>query len=118
LLTDIVYPQLGAQKSVTTRRGLFTGSADVTASNGINDLALRYRFGLREVATGTTGSVRVIPSAGIRFLGAQLGVNAELRGNGPFGFRRERQGEVSRTWAQLRPPSSSRRGGAPSPALT
>ena len=100
LLTDLSYTQLGAQKAVTTRRGLFTGSADVTAINGIYDLALRYRFGAREAATGTPGSLTVVPYAGVRLMEAQLGVSAELRGNGPFGFRRQRQGEVSRTWAQ------------------
>lgn len=100
LLTDISYTQLGAQKSTTTRRGLFTGSADVTAINGIYDLALRYRFGPREAATGTPGAVTLIPYAGIRLMQAQLGVDAELRGNGPFGIQLQRQGEVSRTWAQ------------------
>ncbi len=100
LLTDISYTQLGAQKSTTTRRGLFTGSADVTAINGIYDLALRYRFGPREAATGTPGAVTLIPYAGIRLMQAQLGVDAELRGNGPLGIRLQRQGEVSRTWAQ------------------
>ena len=100
LLTDISYTQLGAQKSATTERGLFTGSADVTAINGIYDLALRYRFGPREAATGRPGSVTLIPYAGIRLMEAKLGVDAEIRGNGPLGIRLQRQGEVNRTWAQ------------------
>lgn len=101
LLADVAYTQLGAEKSSNTRRGLFTGSSEVTSINGLYDLALRYRFGARESAVGQPGSYWLIPYAGVRVVQAQLGVTAEVAGNGPFGLSWQREGELKRTWAQL-----------------
>jgi hypothetical protein len=101
LQTDLSYTQLGAQNSVSTRRGLFTGSSTVTSINGTYDLALRYRLGARESAVGKPGTGWWIPYAGVRLLQAELGVEAELEGNGPLALRWQRQGNLNRTWAQL-----------------
>ena len=101
VLTDIAYSQLGSTQSTTTRRGLFTGSSEVDSFNGIYDVALRYRFGARESAVGRPGSSWLIPYAGVRIVQAQLGVQAQLQGNGRLGLNWQREGELSRTWAQL-----------------
>jgi hypothetical protein len=45
MLVDASYTQLGDEASRTTANGLLTGSAQVTAIQGVYDLALRYRFG-------------------------------------------------------------------------
>jgi hypothetical protein len=100
LLADLSYNRIGDERSRTTRRGLLTGKAAVTSDLGIYDIALRYRLGARESAVAAPGSWTVIPYAGVRIVDAALGVEAQLRGNGPFGLRLQRQGELSHTWAQ------------------
>ena len=100
LLADLSYNRIGDERSRTTRRGLLTGKAAVSTDLGIYDIALRYRLGARESAVAAAGSWTVIPYAGVRIVDAALGVEAELRGNGPFGLRLQRQGELSHTWAQ------------------
>jgi hypothetical protein len=99
-LSDLSYSRIGDSVSRTSRRGRFTGKATVTSELGLYDFALRYRLGERESAVARTGSWSLIPYAGVRLVDTSLGVEAELRGNGPFGLRLERQGELSRTWAQ------------------
>lgn len=100
VLLDASYNQVGAETSRTTRRGLFTGTTEVTTINGIYDVALRWRLGERESAVGVPGSGWVIPYAGIRVVQARLDVAAELRGNGPLGLTLQRQGTLERTWSQ------------------
>lgn len=100
LLADLSYNRIGDSLARTTPRGLLTGKASVTNNLGIYDLALRYRLGARESAVATPGSWSVIPYAGVRLVDVGLGVEAELRGNGPFGLRLQRQGDLNRTWAQ------------------
>lgn len=101
VLADVAYTQLGAEQSRTTRRGLLTGNAQVTSINGLYDLAVRYRFGARESAVGQPGQYWIIPYMGLRVVEAQLGVNAEIIGNGPLGLSYETQGSLNRTWSQL-----------------
>jgi len=99
LLVDLDYVKLGQYESTTGRRGIFTGSADVTAIQGIYDLALRYRFGDREAAVGKPGQFSLIPYAGIRIIDAQLDVGAQIQGSGGrVSF--QRQGNFGRTWVQ------------------
>ena len=99
LLVDLDYVKLGQYESTTGRRGIFTGSADVTATQGIYDLALRYRFGDREAAVGKPGQFSLIPYAGIRIIDAQLDVGAQIQGiGGRVSF--QRQGNFGRTWVQ------------------
>jgi len=99
LLVDLDYVKLGQYESTTSRRGIFTGSADVTATQGIYDLALRYRFGDREAAVGKPGQFSLIPYAGIRIIDAQLDVGAQIQGSGGrVSF--QRQGNFGRTWVQ------------------
>lgn len=100
LLADLSYNRIGDSLARTTPRGLLTGKASVTNNLGIYDLALRYRLGARESAVAAPGSWSVIPYAGVRLVDVGLGVEAELRGNGPFGLRLQRQGDLNRTWAQ------------------
>jgi hypothetical protein len=100
LLADLSYNRIGDSLARTTPRGLLTGKASVTNNLGIYDLALRYRLGARESAVAAPGSWSVIPYAGVRLVDVGLGVEAELRGNGPFGLRLQRQGDLYRTWAQ------------------
>jgi hypothetical protein len=100
LLADLRYNRIGDSLARTTPRGLLTGKASVTNNLGIYDLALRYRLGARESAVAAPGSWSVIPYAGVRLVDVGLGVEAELRGNGPFGLRLQRQGDLNRTWAQ------------------
>ena len=100
LLADLSYNRIGDSLARTTPRGLVTGKASVTTNLGIYDLALRYRLGARESAVAAPGSWSVIPYAGVRLVDVGLGVEAELRGNGPFGLRLQRQGDFYRTWAQ------------------
>ncbi len=97
ILVDLDYVKLGQYGSTTGERGIFTGSAEVTATQGIYDLALRYRFGDREAAVGKPGQFSLIPYAGIRVIDAQLDVAAQLTG-GPINF--QRQGTFGRTWVQ------------------
>jgi len=100
VLLDVAYNQVGAEKSRTTRRGLFTGTSEITSINGVYDFALRYRIGERERAVGLPGSGWLIPYAGVRVVQARLDVAAELQGNGPLGLRLQRQGTLAHTWAQ------------------
>ncbi|MFW6730339.1 MAG: hypothetical protein ACODUE_01170 [Synechococcus sp.] len=98
LLVDLAYYRLGNQLSQTGRRGLLTGTAELTSINGTYDFALRHRFGAREAATGQPGTWTVIPYAGARILQAQLDLAAQLRGPRGFGF--EKVGSLDRTWTQ------------------
>ena len=99
LLVDLDYVKLGQYESTTGRRGIFTGSAEVTATQGIYDLALRYRFGDREAAVGKPGQFSLIPYAGIRIIDAQLDVGAQIQGSGGR-VNFQRQGNFGRTWVQ------------------
>ena len=99
LLVDLDYVKLGQYESTTGRRGIFTGSAEVTATQGIYDLALRYRFGDREAAVGKPGQFSLIPYAGIRIIDAQLDVAAQIQGSGGrVSF--QQQGNFGRTSVQ------------------
>jgi len=100
MIADLAYTQLGAARSTSTPRGLLTGRSSVTAINGVYDLALRYRFGQRESPLGRPGDWSVIPYAGVRLVQAELGVEAQLQGQGPLGLSFQRQGTLKRTWAQ------------------
>lgn len=100
LLADLSYNRIGDSLARTTPRGLLTGKAAVTSKLGIYDLALRYRLGARENAVAAPGIWTVIPYAGLRLVDAGLNVEAELRGNGPFGLSLQRQGDLNRTWVQ------------------
>jgi hypothetical protein len=100
LLADLSYNRIGDELSTTTPRGLLTGKATVSSSLGLYDLALRYRFGARESAVASPGSWSVIPYAGIRLVDTSLNVDATIRGNGPLQLQRQRQGELSKLWAQ------------------
>jgi hypothetical protein len=97
LLVDLDYVRLGQYGSRAGQSEIFTGSAEVTATQGIYDLALRYRFGDREAAVGKPGQFSLIPYAGIRIIDAQLDVAAQLV-QGPINF--QRQGNFGRTWVQ------------------
>ena len=61
---------------------------------------MRYRFGDPEAAVAEPGQFSIIPYAGVRVIDAQLGVEAQILGNGPLGLEFERQGDFGRTWAQ------------------
>ncbi len=98
LLTDLSYVKLGQYESRTGQRGIFTGQAEVTAVQGIYDLAVRYRFGDREAAVGQPGQFSVIPYAGIRIIDAQLDVAAQVDIGNILSFQRE--GSFGRTWIQ------------------
>ncbi|MFM7313401.1 MAG: hypothetical protein ACKO0M_09575 [Cyanobium sp.] len=104
LLLDVSYNQLGTELSRTTRRGLFTGKAEINAINGFYDLAARWRLGNREQAFGSPGQGWLIPYAGMRLVEASLDVQAEVRGNPNVPLIRRirlaRQGTLERTWAQ------------------
>ena len=97
LLVDLDYVKLGQYESTTGRRGIFTGSAEVTATQGIYDLALRYRFGDREAAVGKPGQFSLIPYAGIRIIDAKLDVAGQLNRR-PISL--QKQGTFGRTWVQ------------------
>lgn len=99
ILVDIDYNKLGQYGSKTGKREIFTGNAEVTASQGIYDLALRYRFGDREAAVGKPGQFSLIPYAGIRVIDAQLDVAAQIQGSGGL-ISFEREGSFGRTWVQ------------------
>ena len=96
ILVDLDYIKLGQYGSKTGESG-FTGRAEVTASQGIYDLALRYRFGDREAAVGKPGQFSLIPYAGIRVIDAQLDVASQLTGP-PISL--QKQGTFGRTWVQ------------------
>lgn len=99
ILVDIDYNKLGQYGSKTGQHEIFTGNAEVTASQGIYDLALRYRFGDREAAVGKPGQFSLIPYAGIRIIDAQLDVAAQIQGSGGL-ISFEREGSFGRTWVQ------------------
>jgi hypothetical protein len=101
VLVDVAYTQLGSEQSSTTRRGRFTGATELTAINGIYDLALRYRLGSREAAVAEPGRWWLIPYAGMRVVEARLGVEAQVQGNGGLGLQWQSEGTLQRTWAQV-----------------
>ena len=100
LLTDLSYVRLSADSARTTPGGRLTGKASVATTQGLYDLAVRYRFGDPEAAVAEPGRFSIITYAGVRVIDAQLDVNAQIRGNGPLGLVFERQGNFGRTWAQ------------------
>ncbi len=62
-----------------------TLKTQVAVTQGIYDFALRYRFGEREGAIGTPGSVTVIPYAGVRVV--DVGVETTNTFQGPLALR-------------------------------
>jgi hypothetical protein len=98
LLTDLYYSKLAQEGARTTPRGLITGKAKLGATQGIYDLALRYRFGDTESAVGQPGQFSLIPYAGVRVIDAKLDTKVEIAVNGETLF--ERDGTFGRTWAQ------------------
>jgi hypothetical protein len=100
VLVDASYVQLGDEASKTTPKGLFTGKAQVTAIQGIYDLALRYRFGDPETAVARAGSYSVIPYGGVRLVHTELGVKAQIRANGWSDWQWQGEGNLNRTWTQ------------------
>jgi hypothetical protein len=65
---------------------------EISADQGIYDLALRYRLGARETAVAAPGTVTVIPYAGIRLLDLGLNIESSLS----IGDFKERA--VARSW--------------------
>jgi hypothetical protein len=100
LLTDLSYVRLGEDAARTTPAGRFTGKARLANTQGIYDLAVRYRLGNPEQAVAKPGDFSVIPYLGVRVIDAQLDASAQVEGNGPLGLRFEREGNFGRTWAQ------------------
>ena len=98
VLTDLSYTKLGQEDGATTPNGLLTGRASVNVSQGIYDLAVRYRFGEPEAAVGTPGPFSLIPYAGIRVIDAQMDVAAQVDLGNILSI--QRQGNFGRTWAQ------------------
>jgi predicted porin len=98
VLTDLSYTKLGQEDGATTPNGLLTGRASVNVSQGIYDLAVRYRFGEPEAAVGTAGQFSLIPYAGIRVIDAQMDVAAQVDLGNILSV--QRQGNFGRTWAQ------------------
>ena len=98
VLTDLSYTKLGQEDGATTPNGLLTGRASVNVSQGIYDLAVRYRFGEPEAAVGTPGQFSLIPYAGIRVIDAQMDVAAQVDLGNILSV--QRQGNFGRTWAQ------------------
>jgi hypothetical protein len=100
LLTDLSYVRIGGQAARTGPRGLLTGAASVNQSQGIYDIALRYRFGDREAAIGKPGQYSIIPYAGIRIVDLGLSLEASVTGNGLLGLSKVKEGDFGRTWVQ------------------
>ena len=98
VLTDLSYTELGQEDGATTPNGLLTGRASVNVSQGIYDLAVRYRFGEPEAAVGTPGQFSLIPYAGIRVIDAQMDVAAQVDLGNILSV--QRQGNFGRTCAQ------------------
>lgn len=98
VLTDLSYTKLGQEDGATSPNGLLTGRASVNVSQGIYDLAVRYRFGEPEAAVGTPGQFSLIPYAGIRVIDAQMDVAAQVDLGNILSV--QRQGNFGRTWAQ------------------
>jgi hypothetical protein len=65
---------------------------EINVEQGIYDLALRYRLGARERAVAPSGTVTVIPYAGIRLLDVGLGIDSSLSLDG---FQER---SVARSW--------------------
>ena len=101
VLTDLSFTSLGQEEARTVSGPLlgreFTGRATVEASQGVYDLALRYRFGDPEAAVGKPGAFSVIPYAGMRLIDARLDLSAEISGE-QRSFAS--QGSFGRTWVQ------------------
>lgn len=100
LMVDVLYSQLGASPSKSGPRGLLNLDTDLTVINGFYDLALRWRFGDREVAIGRPGRWSVVPYAGMRMVQARLDVGAQVTRNGPFSLGPERLASLDHTWIQ------------------
>lgn len=100
LLTDLSYVRVGEDAARTTPGGRFTGRARVSNTQGIYDLAVRYRLGEEESAVASPGAFSVIPYLGVRVIDARLDASAEIQGNGPMDLSFEREGTFGRTWAQ------------------
>lgn len=98
VLTDLSYTKLSQENGATTPNELLTGRASVNVSQGIYDLAVRYRFGEPEAAVGTPGQFSLIPYAGIRVIDAQMDVAAQVDLGNILSV--QRQGNFGRTWAQ------------------
>lgn len=100
LLTDLSYVKLGAVNGRTTPRGLISGKTDISSTQGIYDLAVRYRFGDPESAVAKPGGYSLIPYLGVRVIDVGLDVKAELRGRGPRQVVLGPERTFDRTWAQ------------------
>ena len=100
LLFDVAYNQLGANPSRSGPRGLVNLDTDLTATSGLYDLAMRWRFGDRESAIGQPGRWSVIPYAGMRLVQARLDVAAQITRFAPFSLGSERLGSLDHTWVQ------------------
>ena len=98
LLTDLYYSKIGQKAARTTPRDQITGKAKLGATQGIYDLALRYRIGDTESAIGKKGQASLIPYAGVRVIDARLDTKVEIVNNGQTAFVRD--GNFGRTWAQ------------------
>jgi hypothetical protein len=98
VLTDLYYVKLGDEAATTEPSQQLTGKAEVDATQGIYDFALRYRFGEPEAAVGKPGQFNVIPYAGVRVIDVDLNVEAKIRQGGTIIFAD--QGSFDRTWAQ------------------
>lgn len=96
LLTDLSYVKLEEEEAKATDNQIITSQAKIRASQGIYDLALRYRFGARESATGDPGQFTVIPYAGIRIVDAKLDLFTQAEGVIDF----QKQGTLGRIWVQ------------------
>ncbi|QNI70059.1 outer membrane protein [Cyanobium sp. NS01] len=100
LLTDLSYVKLGAQNGRTTPRGRITAKTDISSTQGIYDLAVRYRFGDPESAVAKPGSFSLIPYMGVRVIDVGLDVRAQLQSNGPEQIVLGAERSFDRTWAQ------------------
>ena len=97
LLGDVRYDRLGAINSRTGPRGLVGLKTQTSFNATVADLALRYRFGVRESARGRTGEFSLIPYAGVRIIDANFGVTTTLN---VLRFERQVSRELSHTWVQ------------------
>lgn len=100
LLTDLSYVKLGSANGRIAPRGRFTGKTDISSTQGIYDLAVRYRFGDPESAVAQPGSYSLIPYLGVRVIDVGLDVRAQLQGNGPDQIEIGGERSFDRTWAQ------------------
>ena len=100
VLTDLSYVKLGVQNGTTTPRGRITANTDISSTQGIYDLAVRYRLGDPESALAKPGSYSLIPYMGVRVIDVGLDVRAQLRGNGPRQIVLGAERSFDRTWAQ------------------